>query len=103
MTTEHTPPPWGNSGLYIFHYQPHPDVEPPGYYQHIAMLYELMPLGSTKANANLITAAPELMAALIALRHEFEQVVAVPDAFTAFNQATTAIAKALSTSEPINE
>ena len=62
--TEHTPPPWYNSGLYVFHHQPHPDVEPPGYYQHIAMLYELMPLGSTKANANLMVSAPDLLAAL---------------------------------------
>ena len=38
--------------------------------------------------------SPDFLVALIALRREFEQVVAVPDAFTAFNQATAAIAKA---------
>ena len=61
---EHTPVPWYKSGLHIFHYHPHPDVEPPGYYQPIAMLYELMPLGSTDSNARLIVAAPEMLAAL---------------------------------------
>ena len=47
-----------------------------------------------QANARLMAAAPDQNAALIALCREFEQVVAVPTAFTAYNDAQAAIAKA---------
>ena len=47
-----------------------------------------------KANAHFIAAAPDREAALAALVHEFEQIVAVPDAFTAYVTAKAALAKA---------
>ena len=46
------------------------------------------------ANAHFIAASPEMFNALAGLCSDFEQVVAVPAAFTAYNDAMSAIAKA---------
>ena len=90
MTTEHTPAPWVQEGFFASdEYGDFPGIIG-GNGDTVCYVASF----DEQPDLNLIAAAPDLLAALIALRHEFEQVVAVPDAFTAFNQATTAIAKA---------
>ena len=59
-----------------------------------APMYKTICEGQTEADARLIAASPDQNRALIALCHEFEQVVAEPTAFTAYNDAKAAIAKA---------
>ena len=49
------------------------------------------------ANARFIAAAPDMLEALYMMRHEFEQLVAVPRAFQAFTKLEAAIAKATGT------
>ena len=46
------------------------------------------------ANAQFIAAAPDMLEALYMMRHDFQQLVAVPRAFQSFTRLEAAIAKA---------
>ena len=94
---EHTPEPWtvratSHHGYVVEHIFRRTTGSKNAIY--VAVCANYSPNVDDEANAHFIAASPEMFKALAGLCSDFEQVVAVPTAFTAYNDAMSAIAKA---------